>query len=280
MCAARSLPPESHRVAIGGGHTLNATVLGRPDGRPVLLMHSLLTHQAMWGPQAAWLAEKARVIAVDARGHGHSDTPPGEYSFADLVADAIAVLDHFEVPKALVMGLSMGGMTALTMAITHPERVAAMVVCAARADMPAEMQAVWDERIALVRTQGTEAAAQPTLERWFTADTRTTEPGLMADVAAMIAATSIDGFTGCAAALKGLSALPRLGEIRCPTLFVAGAADTGTPPDIHFEMARAMPNAPTEVVVIDGAGHIINLEQPGAFDDAVRPWLESLPDGA
>ena len=94
-----------------GRVTLNTQVDGKPDGPWIILSNSLGAHLSMWDPQMALLGPHYRVLRYDTRGHGRSSAPEGPYSFADLIADVIGLMDHYGIEKANWIGLSMGGMT-------------------------------------------------------------------------------------------------------------------------------------------------------------------------
>lgn len=255
------------------GFALAARASGRGADAPALLLsNSLGATQAMWATQRPWLEARFRVISYDTRGHGASDTPPAPYSFADLEADALAVLDFYGVRRAAVMGLSLGGMTGMGLAIRHPERVSRLVVCDARADAPPAFVASWDERVARIRADGLAAIWTSTAERWFVPATRGKAPELMETMRAMFLETTVEGYAGCAAALKTLDCLRHLPRVAAPTLYVVGAEDTGSPPDVMHAMAQATPGA--GFAEIPGAAHIANIDAPDAFEAAVRPFLE------
>lgn len=254
------------------GFTLAARVEGQADGAPaILLLNSVGADMASWEPQIAWLAQTHRVIGYDARGHGASDTPPGPYGFDDLVGDALAVLDHYGVGRATVMGLSLGGMTAMGLALAHPDRVERLAVCAARADAPPPFRASWDDRVAAIRAGGMEAIWPGTEERWFPPGFADDCPKVLARMKAAFLATRAEGYAGCAAALKTLDYLKDLGRLRMPSLFVAGEWDTGAPPDTMRAMAAAAPGS--RFVVIAGAMHIVNLNNPTGFRKDVESFL-------
>jgi len=102
---------------------------GPADAPVLVLSNSLGTAMAMWEDQVPALARHFRVVRYDTRGHGGSSATEGDYSFPMLVADMVAVLDHVGAERADVIGLSLGGMTALGLGLAHPERVRRMVVC-------------------------------------------------------------------------------------------------------------------------------------------------------
>ncbi|HEV7873673.1 MAG TPA: alpha/beta fold hydrolase, partial [Enterovirga sp.] len=122
-------------VEIAGGRLF--TRVDGEDVRPwLVLSNSLAADHTMWDPQIPLLTKRYRVLRYDTRGHGRSDAPPAPYSFDDLVGDVRAVMDHYRVERAAYMGLSLGGMTGLGLALAHPDRLSALVCCDARADNP------------------------------------------------------------------------------------------------------------------------------------------------
>src|SRR5437867_4309201 len=102
---------------------VHAVVTGPDDAPVVLLSNSLGSTHRMWDAQIDTLNERFRVVRYDTRGHGGSPVPDGPYSIDDLADDAVAVLDRLGVERAHVVGLSLGGMTAMRLAVRNPERV-------------------------------------------------------------------------------------------------------------------------------------------------------------
>src|SRR5262245_8096981 len=103
------------------------------EGPPLLLGHSLLCDTLMWELVAPELAKHWRVININARGHGGS-TAPSPFSLEDLADDWIAILDQERIERAVLCGLSMGGMTAMRLALAAPERVRALILLDTSAD--------------------------------------------------------------------------------------------------------------------------------------------------
>lgn len=251
-----------------GDATLSVLIEGEAGKPWLLLSNSLAADLHMWDDQMPLLTRTHRVIRYDTRGHGQSSAPQGPYSFDMLVGDMVAVLDHAGSDKADVMGLSLGGMTALGLALAHPGRVGRMIVCDARADNPPPFVASWDDRIAAIQAGGMEAVVEGTLARWFSPDA----PQSPRDrAAAMIRATSVTGYIGCARALQGLSYFKDLGNITAPVLYLAGAEDMGAPKDVMQAMADATPGA--TFVALPGLAHVPNMEAPAVFDAAIALWL-------
>jgi len=171
------------------------------------------------------------------------------------------------------MGVSLGGMVALGLGIHHPERVASLIVCDARADAPPAFAAPWDDRIATAKEHGTAALAESTAERWFGPDFLRREPVISREVWEMIGATSVDGFVACARALQALDYLGRVGRITAPTQWIVGAND-GPLPDAMRHLQSLVPGSALEVIT--GAGHLPNIDQAAAFNEVVARRLRSL----
>ncbi|MGV6876485.1 alpha/beta fold hydrolase [Pseudochelatococcus sp. B33] len=249
-----------------------ATYVDGEDGLPwLILSNSLAADATMWDDQIGFLTRTHRVIRYDARGHGGSDAPAGPYDFGMLVADMVAVLDHYGAERADVMGLSLGGMTALGLGLDHPGRVGTLTVCDARADAPPPFVESWNQRIAAIEAGGMEAVVTGTLERWFTPRCKESRPEAISRAAAMIRATQAQGYIGCAHALKRLDYLRRLGDLAAPVLYVVGAEDAGAPKEAMEAMAAATPNG--RLLVLPGLAHVPNMEDPAAFEAGVAAWI-------
>lgn len=251
-----------------GDATLSARIDGA-EGKPwLLLSNSLATNLTMWDDQIEALTRTHRVLRYDTRGHGQSSVPQGPYSFEMLVADMVALLDHVGADRADVLGLSLGGMTALGLGLSHPHRVRRMVVCDARADNPAPFVSGWDDRIAAVTAGGMEAIREGTLSRWFSP---ACPVGVRDRAGQMILSTPVAGYIASARALQGLDYLRHLSEMPVPVLYVVGAEDLAASPAAMESMAKATPGA--RLVTLPGLAHIPNMEAPDLFNQTVGPWL-------
>jgi 3-oxoadipate enol-lactonase len=255
------------------GINLNYRVEG-PEGAPwVMFSNSLATNLSLWDVQAAELSESFRVLRYDTRGHGKSDAPAGDYSLAMLRDDVLGLLDALEVEKTHIVGISLGGMTALELALATPERLGRIVVCDSRADAPPAFAASFDERVGIVRDKGMDAIVEQTLERWFSPGFHAQKPPGLAAVGDMIRSTSLEGYIGCVRALQKLDLLPRIGGVGVPTLFVSGADDIATPPEAMRAMHDAVPGS--QFTLIEPAGHLSNVENPVDFMAAIGPFLNA-----
>lgn len=260
---------KAQRVDLGG-YALNTKVDGEGD-EWIVLSNSLGADLTMWDDQIDVLTAKYRVLRYDTRGHVGSDTVAGGCSFADLNGDVIALMDHFGIKIAAFMGLSMGGMTGMGLAIDHADRVSRVVCADARADAPAPFQANWDARIATVEAGGLEAIVDGTLRGWLTEDWRAANPERVAQVRKMVLANDPQGYIACCHALKGLDYMRRLGEAGAPIFYVGGALDIGAAPEVMQAMADATPGG--AYVSIPDAAHVANINAPAAFNAAIAGFL-------
>ena len=168
----------------------------RGDAPWLVLSNSLAADHTMWDPQIPLLTSRYRVLRYDTRGHGRSDAPAGPYSFAMLVDDVVRIMDHHGVGKATFMGLSLGGMIGLGLAIEHGGRIDKLVCCDARADAPEPYVKAWDERLAVIDKEGLRGILQATVERWLVASFRAAHPEVVAKVERMILDTPLDRLQG------------------------------------------------------------------------------------
>jgi 3-oxoadipate enol-lactonase len=184
-------------------------------------------------------------------------------------------MERVGVMRPIFVGLSLGGMTALGLALDHGDKLRAIGVCAARADVPGGFAKMWDERIAIARTKGMGALVESTLSRWFTPELLAQKPAFLGDVEAMIKRTSVEGYVGCANALLGLDYYRHLGRIKLPALFVSGAHDVAAPTDHMRAMSGQV--AGSRFVELSPSGHLVNLQQPATFRAALDAFLNALP---
>jgi 3-oxoadipate enol-lactonase len=240
-----------------------------PSGAPALVLsHSIGTTRELWARQAPAFAAGFRVIRYDARGHGESSVPSGEYTIEQLGRDLLAVLDHAEVDAAHVCGLSLGGLTAMWLGVNAPDRVESLVL-ANTAPRIGSVES-WNERIALVRAQGMSAVAERAVNVWFSNDFRERDADTVHGFKAMLQDCSPDGYAACCAALRDADLQAAVEGIRCPTLAIGGTADSATPISGAEFVRDRVPGA--RMVALDAA-HLSNVERADGFTDAVLEFL-------
>jgi 3-oxoadipate enol-lactonase len=243
---------------------------GPPDAPTVILTPSLGTTWEMWDRLTEVLTPAYRVVRHDLRGHGRSPVPAGPYTVEELASDVVALADTLGVERFGFVGLSLGGAIGQLLALSHPDRLAAAVLCCT---VPVFGDpSGWTERAALVRAEGMGVLGEATKSRWFTDGFRAAQPEQVDRFIAMITGLDPEGYASCCEALAGFDTTHRLGDITVPTRVVAGADDPVSTVPHCGRMAAAIPGA--DLVVIDDASHIASVEQPEAFHRAVTEHLE------
>jgi pimeloyl-ACP methyl ester carboxylesterase len=240
----------------------------RGEGPVLVLVHAFPFDRRMWSEELARLSAGRRVIAVDLRGFGESPLY-GEPTLDELADDVIATLDAVGVPMASVLGLSMGGYIALSLAARHPGRLASLILADTRAAADSDVaRAAREATMKQVRTDGPGAfldgVPDRLLSRHASEDLRQRVRDLCVDRADTILAAT-------RALAHRPDRTPMLGGIDCPTLVVCGGEDTTSPAPEMRSLASQIPDA--EYVEIAGAGHLSNLEAPDRFNDAVARFL-------
>lgn len=255
--------------------TVHYDFSGPRDAPVVLLVNSLGANVHMWDEQINALAPKYRVLRYDLRGHGLTDTTPGDdpsaASIERLADDAIALLDVLGLHRVAVIGLSIGGMIAQRLGSRYPDRVDALVLCAAASHTAST--SVWDERIATIEREGLEAIVDGTMGRWFTEHAHAQRPELVQGFANMVVRTPVAGYIAGARAVRDADLRADDARITARTLIVAGAHDPGMTPEMAAELQAAIAGARLEV--LHGAAHMLCAEQPVAFNEKLLSFLEA-----
>jgi 3-oxoadipate enol-lactonase len=247
--------------------------LNGPESAPTLVLSNAIgTDLNFWDGQLAAFTEDFRVLRYDARGHGGSSSPAGEYALADLGNDVIELMDWLEIESAHVCGVSLGGLTALWLAIATPQRCRSLI--AANTAARVGTRDGWIERIEQVREQGVVSIADTSLARCFTAAFLQDHPEQRSVLWRMLERCSLTGYSGCCAALRDADLSQDVARISMPTLILAGTHDVATPPaDGHF-LQRSISNSRYEEL---NASHLSNIEAAEDFNRAVLHFLERSP---
>lgn len=251
-----------------GEATISYQVDGEQSAPALLLINSIGSTREMWARQLPGFTTGYRVIRYDARGHGESSVPAGDYTIEQLGLDALAVLDDVGADTADVCGISLGGMTAQWLALHAPDRVRSLVL----ANTAARIGTIesWNERIQLVREQGMSAVADMAMPRWFSPPFQARDPDTVHTFRAMVQNCPVGGYLGCCAALRDADLRDQVAGVSLPTLLVASTADTATPPEgLQFIQERIRGS---RLVTFD-SGHLSNVECAEAFTGAVLEFL-------
>ena len=258
-----------HQVQSGNA-TISYETEGPLDGPPLLLINSIASTRELWARQMPALSGRYRVVRYDARGHGESSAPSGDYTIEQLGRDAIAILDDAGIAAAHVCGISLGGLTAQWLGVHAADRVTSLVLANTGARIGSTES--WAERIALVREKGMTTVADITIPRWFSTEFQERDPETVHAFRAMIKACPADGYLGCCAALRDTDLREAIAAINCPTLVIASTADAATPAEGLAFIRDRIPGA--QMVTVESR-HMSNIECAEQFTAALLDFLDS-----
>jgi pimeloyl-ACP methyl ester carboxylesterase len=244
------------------------------QGLPVVLLHAFPLAGQMWRPQVQALRDACRLIVPDLPGFGDSPLSEGLPS-VESMADAVAgLLDEKGLREPVVLaGLSMGGYVAFAFVRRYADRLRKLVLCDTRAEPDDDAaKANRDRLIDLASKNPVSAVLDQMLPKLIGPRTQAENPTVVAEVKRIAGMQRPEGVI---AALKGLrdrpDSRPTLAQLRVPVLFIVGRDDALTPVETTRSMASQVPGS--SVAIIEDAGHLSNLEQPRAFNDAMLSFL-------
>lgn len=247
---------------------------GPENGHVVLLSNSLMSNYAMWDCTIPALTDRYRTLRYDTRGHGGSGTTNGPYSMAQLADDAIGLLDALHIDKVHFIGLSMGGMIGQQLGARFPERVYSLSLCDTASEMPPRN--LWEERFATAKHEGIAGLMPGTLKRWFLDDFINSSPAEIEKVRQMILGTGVEGYIACGSAVRDMTHSAMLLKIKAPTLVLTGRQDPACTVDQATVLHRLIEHS--EMIIIENAAHLSNIEQPAAFNTAIRGFIDGVDD--
>jgi 3-oxoadipate enol-lactonase len=256
------------------GSRIAYTTWGRRDGSPVVLVQGLGVDGRGWALQRGALGRKHRCVAVDNRGTGRSDAPPGPYDLSQMAADVVRVMDDAGIERAHIVGASMGGVISQIIGVLHADRVSSLTLaCTAchhhewRRELLAEWANVVSDRgMPGLMDDGMRWLIGPRLQRRF---------GVFVNVLArVLVQTKPHAFVAQVDAILDATDELRfeLPKVSVPTLVVTGSQDTLTPLGDAEELAELIPTS--KLYVLRGAAHGLMAEAPNAFNDVVCRFLD------
>ena len=170
------------------------------------------------------------------------------------------------------IGLSMGGMIGQQLGARYPERVYSLSLCDTASEMPP--RSLWEERFEIARKEGIAGLVDGTIKRWFTAPFIARAPQDIAKVREMILGTGVEGYLGCASAVRDMAQTTMLLKIKAPTLILTGRQDPACTVDQAIVLNRMIDGS--KFVILEDAAHLSNIEQPEAFNRTVRDFIDSV----
>lgn len=231
------------------------------SGEPLVLLHPLALSGAVWGPYSDRLADSFDVIVPDARGHGESGWDGAPFGIDDLGDDVGALLDWLNLPTAHIVGLSMGGSTAVSFAGRYPGRATRVVLADTTAWYGVTAPQTWAERAQAVLDRPRWSQIPFQLDRWFTESFRQRNVEEVSRVVANFLQTCSLAHAQACRALGSMDSRGLLAAITAPTLALTGAEDYATPPDMGKAIADGVRNG--TAVRLESLRHLSLIEDPG-----------------
>ena len=262
-----------------GRYTLR--YLERGQGVPVVLIHGLAGDYSAWQAQIELLSQHYRVIAFDNRGAGQSSQVDEPVSTADLALDTLRLMDHLQLPRAHIVGRSMGGAVAQHMALLAPERVISLALCASFAKLdPLGRRVLLNMREALEWRMSWTDHARHSVQNFVSADFFNRHPERVAAIERLIGGET--RLPACyvrqneACQLHDtLADLPRIDQ---PTLVMGGDSDPICSLTATGMLSQGLPRVRTEI--FSQASHFFLMEQPEKFSALLSTWLaQHAPQG-
>jgi pyruvate dehydrogenase E2 component (dihydrolipoamide acetyltransferase) len=277
---AAAAAPRTDVVALEDGTKIAALLAGPPNAtETIVFLHGLGGSQSTWASVLGDFAETYRIAAVDLPGHGTSDKPSPEatdYSIRGLAARIGELLEKLELSPAVLIGHSLGGATALQLALDRPKLVRAL----AMVDSAALGSEINGELLDRVESAPSRDEARRLLELFFENRRFVLERGIDDMYAARTAPGADDAIKAIAASAftrhgQNLVLVDRLGELEVPLLVVWGELDRVLPATHAVAVLTALPTAWLEIM--EGVGHVPQVEAATAFAAIVNRWLATIP---
>ena len=249
----------------------------RGNGLSLVLIHGFPLCRKMWRPQNEALAKAGcRVITPDLRGFGESGLTSGIVSIDIYADDIVALMDHLGIDKAVAGGMSMGGYVLLNLLERYPDRIAAPIFIVTKAG--GDDDAGKARRTALAEAchvQGILPVAEAFRNLLFAPATMTDNPELVDEVLGWVNATAPQGAaSGLIAMRDRKDCIALLGSISQPALVIGADQDQALPEENSRIIAEGLPDA--KLCILHGGGHMVNLEQPEGFNEAILEFLAGL----
>jgi 3-oxoadipate enol-lactonase len=235
----------------------------------ILFLHGLGGRAENWASQVESLSGSYPAIALDLRGFGRSDPPSDAMSLGDYADDVVRRIETYDVDRLALVGLSFGGMVAQELALRRADLVDRLVLADTYADLPEESKAFNEHLSTVALGQGMSAVADMMVPGCFTQESVVAGAPFVEEFDRSVKSTDPVAFVAALEAINAMDLLPRVKAIEAPTLVLMGEYE---PLRAECERLREAVSG-SELGIIEGAGHVSNLERPHAFTEAIRKFL-------
>lgn len=259
-------------------NSFNMNFSDEGDGPPVLLIHGFPLCNKMWAMQANALAKAGfRVIAPDLRGFGRSTAGDVPFSMDFFADDIVSLMNHLGIEKAVIGGMSMGGYILLSLLDRYMDRLSAAVFIVTRS--AADNEAEKERRTALanaVISGQSNVVAEAFEAVLFGPQVKSDTPELICQVRQWMDMATTEALLGGLTGMRDrLNYQPKLSQFNIPALVIGGEQDICISPEFSKETAAALPDS--QIHILDGAGHMANMEAPDRFNDCLISFLTDPP---
>lgn len=250
--------------------------LGNPQKLPIIMIHGMTFDHNMWNPQIKVLKKDYRVIVYDMRGHGLSNVGDGQYTYKMFANDLKDLMDHLNIERAILCGLSMGGAVALRTYEMYPNRIMALVLSDTRSEADSNETKEWRENsIESIKKSGLIPFTDGFLADTFAIESFETNSEAVKLIRNTVLSNEPLAVCGVLLAQAARTDMTHvLQKIKVPTLIMIGEKDKFTPLSSSQMMNDNIPGS--ELKIIDKAGHISNLENTLEFNRYLTAFLKNI----
>ena len=232
--------------------------------------NSLGSDMRLWDNLIEHFKDQFRLIRYNKRGHGKSTVTDQECTIELLGNDLASLLKYLEIDQVIICGISVGGMIAQNIAVSHPDLVKALILCDTGTKIGEED--FWQDRISAVNKNGLEPISDAIVERWFSQDFKKYCKGEIEQWRQMLIQTSTQGYIAVCNALKVANLTADSTSITQPTLCVGGDEDLSTPPELVKKLSSIIRGS--EFKIIEQAGHLPCIEKPYILADHIHKFIK------
>lgn len=238
--------------------TLHYEYLNNNRDTTFVFINSLGTDFRIWDGVVADLKHYGNILRFDKQGHGLSSLSATTRSIQDYAHDVLALMDAFGIEKAVIVGLSIGGIIGQYLGVHHADRIEKLILSNTAPKIGTDES--WNARIDKVEKEGIGSITEGVMKVWFSQEFHQDRPYELQGYKTMLKNAPIEGYIRACEAIRDNDLSTRINEIQVPTLCLAGSVDGSTPPDLVKAMADSIPAA--QYILIEGVGHIPCVEVP------------------
>ena len=244
-------------------------------GTPIVLLHGALSDSRTWKNEIADLSENYHVVAWDTPGCGRSSDPPETYSLTDYAECLASLIEHLELDRPHILGLSFGGGLALELYRIYPKIPGSLILVSAYAGWAGSLPAREVEERLQNGLKQSEMSPEQVVNNWLpTLFTDSTPVDVVKKSANIMSDFHPAGMRTMLRAFAKADLSGMLPDIKVPVLLLYGDADQRSPLHIAQKLHSDIPSS--KLVVIEGVGHVVNAEAPEKFNTVVREFLASI----